>query len=80
MHYIKIIITFFLIFPSYSWASTTICKLEEKIGAIKAITWDTETRKATIKDSAGKERHGLFTYSRKHDEGNKINIYIFPIL
>jgi hypothetical protein len=73
----KTIIAFFLIFPLYGWASTTICKVEEKVGAIKAITWDTETRKATIKDSFGDERQGMLTYSRQHsDSGNKVNIYL----
>lgn len=73
----KFISTFVLLsFPAICFANTSICKLEDNSSAIKAIAWDKNNGKAKITDSLDKQYEGVVTLSRKHDRGDKVNIYI----
>ncbi|WP_240207077.1 hypothetical protein [Vibrio sp. CyArs1] len=77
MRYSIVMATLAILLPIHSWADTTICKVSDEIGAIKAISWDSESRSASVKDSLGNEHKGKVTHSRKHSEmGEKVNIYI----
>lgn len=77
MKYSMILATLAILLPIHGWADTTICKVSDEIGAIKAISWNSENLSASIKDSLGNEHKGKVTHSRKHSEkGEKVNIYI----
>lgn len=62
--------------PTISWASTTICKVEEISVGVKAVAWDSSTGIAKLTDILDNYKEGRVTLSRKHnDDGIKTNLY-----
>ena len=78
MKYSMVLATLAILLPLHSWADTTICKIaRDEIGLFKAISWNSDSHSASIKDIAGNVHKGKVTHSRQHGEmGEKVNIYI----
>lgn len=70
------ILLILILTPSISWASTTICKIEESSTGIKAIAWDSSTGIAKLTDMFNNSKEGKVTLSREHNkDGKKTNLY-----
>jgi hypothetical protein len=57
------------------YGDSTVCQIDNALAAPKAIGWDTVTKLAKYTDSANKTHAGVVTLTRKHDSGEKINLY-----
>lgn len=55
-------------------AASTICTIKGDLTAPQAISWDSESKKAKIKDFVGKEHEGEVTLVRPHNGGLKVNL------
>lgn len=67
-----------LIFSNNVYASSTFCKIEKQgaVNFFKAVTWNEKTKEAELIDWKDKTFSGKVTLSRKHFEGQKVNILV----
>lgn len=75
----KIAISLLTFLPITVYANSTICSVqneESDLFNIQAIAWDEQTKIAKIRDTLGKDYRGVVTYTRKHNGGEKTNIYV----
>ncbi|MBI2182508.1 MAG: hypothetical protein HYU31_17030 [Deltaproteobacteria bacterium] len=56
--------------------ASTICKIEDSLIGIKAIAWNDEDGTAKITDTLNNTLAGRISLKRKHDGGEKVNIYL----
>ena len=56
--------------------ASTICKIEDSLTGPKAIAWNDEDGTAKITDMLNKTFAGRISLKRKHDGGEKVNIYV----
>ena len=63
-----------LLVTPHAWASTTICKIEGDAIGPTTVSWDTDSRKASIKLYSGETHQGHLTNVRKHNDGLKVNL------
>jgi hypothetical protein len=56
--------------------ASTICKIEDSLTGIKAIAWNDEDGTAKITDMLNNTLAGRISLKRKHDGGEKVNIYL----
>jgi hypothetical protein len=61
--------------PSASMGTSTLCQIEGLVIGPKAIGWDSVTKLAKYTDSLNETHAGVVTLSRKHDSGQKTNLY-----
>jgi len=54
------------ILSSITFASSTICKLEENQTGVKAIAWDSSTLDAKVTDNLNNTHQGKVTLAREH--------------
>lgn len=70
-----IVAAILLAMPAHTLAATTICKIAGSTIAAKAISWDTETKRAKLQLIYGAPVDGKVVLTRVHEPyGTKVNI------